>query len=109
MLKKLEENKYDFIFGSRYEKNAYSYDDNIITKIRNFFFTFLGNFFMKLKLTDILFTYILAKTEEIKSLQLSSDDYCLCIEIPFKILVLSIIDLLKFIFPFMASSVNSEI
>ena len=40
---------------------------------------------MKLKLTDILFTYILAKTEEIKSLQLSSDDYCLCIEIPFKI------------------------
>ena len=85
MLKKLEENKYDFIFGSRYEKNAYSYDDNIITKIGNFFFTFLGNFFMKLKLTDILFTYILAKTEEIKSLQLSSDDYCLCIEIPFKI------------------------
>ena len=85
MLKKLEENKYDFIFGSRYEKNAYSHDDNIVTKIGNFFFTFLGNFFMKLKLTDILFTYILAKTNEIKSLNLSSDDYCLCIEIPFKI------------------------
>ena len=40
---------------------------------------------MRLKLTDILFTYILAKTNEIKSLKLSSDDYCLCIEIPFKI------------------------
>ena len=85
MLKKLEENQYDFIFGSRYEKNAYSYDDNIITKIGNFFFTFLGNFFMKLKLTDILFTYVLAKTDKIQSLKLESDDYCLCIEIPFKI------------------------
>ena len=41
----LKEN--NFIFGSRYEKNAYSYDDNFITKIGNFFFTFLGNFLMK--------------------------------------------------------------
>ena len=40
---------------------------------------------MKLKLTDILFTYILAKTDKIQSLKLESDDYCLCIEIPFKI------------------------
>ena len=37
---------------------------------------------MKLRLTDILFTYILAKTDKIKSLNLESDDYCLCIEIP---------------------------
>ncbi len=85
MLKKLEENNYDFIFGSRYEKDAYSYDDNFITKIGNYFFTFLGNFFMKLKITDILFTYILAKTDKMKSLKLESDDYCLCIEIPFKV------------------------
>ena len=46
MLNKLEEKNYDFIFGSRYEKNAYSFDDNFITKIGNFFFTFLGNFFL---------------------------------------------------------------
>tara|TARA_Y100000992_G_C21167181_1_gene444050 strand:- start:164 stop:850 length:687 start_codon:yes stop_codon:yes gene_type:complete len=85
MLNMLEEHKYDFIFGSRYEKNAHSFDDNIITRIGNFFFTFIGNFFMKLKLTDILFTYILAKTEKMKSLKLESDDYCLCIEIPFKV------------------------
>ena len=85
MLKKLEENNYDFIFGSRYEKDAYSYDDNFITKIGNFFFTFLGNFFMKLKITDILFTYILAKTDKMKSLKLESNDYCLGIEIPFKV------------------------
>ena len=40
---------------------------------------------MKLRLTDILFTYILAKTNKIKSLNLKCDDYCLCIEIPFKV------------------------
>ena len=85
MLNKLEEKNYDFIFGSRYEKNAYSFDDNFITKIGNFFFTFLGNFFMRLELTDILFTYILAKTEKLKSLKLECNDYCLCIEIPFKV------------------------
>lgn len=85
MLKKLESNKYDFIFGSRYEKNAYSYDDNFLTKVGNFFFTLIGKLFMKLSLTDILFTYILANTEKLKSLKLESDDYCLCIEIPFKI------------------------
>mgnify|MGYP001204768932 FL=1 len=85
MLNKLEVNNFDFIFGSRYEKNAYSHDDNFITRIGNFFFTFLGNFFMKLNITDILFTYIFSKTEEMKSLNLKCDDYCLCIEIPFKV------------------------
>ncbi len=85
MLDKLKINNNDFIFGSRYEKNAYSYDDNIVTRIGNFFFTFLGNFFMKLNISDILFTYIFAKTEEMKSLKLECNDYCLCIEIPFKV------------------------
>ena len=54
MLKKLEENKYDFIFGSRYEKNAYSYDDNIITKIGNFFFYFSWKFFYEIKINRYL-------------------------------------------------------
>ena len=85
MMNKLKMNDCDFIFGSRYEKNAYSYDDNIITRFGNFFFTFLGNFFMKLKISDILFTYILSKTEKMKSLNLECNDYCLCIEIPFKV------------------------
>ena len=40
---------------------------------------------MRLELTDILFTYILAKTEKLKSLKLECNDYCLCIEIPFKV------------------------
>ena len=36
MLKKINEDNFDFIFGSRYEKNS-SDDDTIITRIGNFF------------------------------------------------------------------------
>ena len=84
MHEKLVYQKLDLIFGSRYEKNAYSYDDDIVTRIGNFGFTLLGNIFMRLKITDLLFTYIFAKTECLKSMKLNSDDYCLCVEIPFK-------------------------
>ena len=40
----------DLVFGSRYEKDANSFDDDFITRIGNFIFTFLGNFLMKLNL-----------------------------------------------------------
>ncbi len=84
MHQKLISKKLDLIFGSRYEKNAYSHDDDILTRIGNFGFTLLGNIFMRLKISDLLFTYIFAKTESLKNMKLSSDDYCLCVEIPFK-------------------------
>ena len=84
MLKKLEDQNLDLIFGSRYEKGAYSFDDDFITRLGNFGFTFLGNFFMKLKISDLLFTYIFAKTVCLKNMKLKCDDYCLCVEIPFK-------------------------
>ena len=45
MMEKLKINNSDFIFGSRYEKNAYSYDDNLLTKIGNFFLLFGENFY----------------------------------------------------------------
>ena len=48
MLKKLEENKYDFIFGSRYEKCLTPHDDNLATKIGNFFL-FSWKFFYEIK------------------------------------------------------------
>ena len=85
MLNKLVNQNIDLIFGSRYEKGAYSYDDNFITRIGNYFFTTLGNLFMKFNISDILFTYIFAKTDCLKNLNLKSKDYCLCIEIPFKV------------------------
>ncbi len=84
MLKKLNNEKLDLVFGSRYEKDAYSYDDDFITRVGNYGFTFLGNFLMKFKISDILFTYIFAKTDIFKQMNLDRDDYSLCIQIPFK-------------------------
>ena len=43
MIKKLEYDKYDFVFASRYLKNGGSDDDNIVTLVGNKFFSFLGN------------------------------------------------------------------
>ena len=39
MLNKIEVNKLDLVFGSRYEKEGGSEDDTIITSIGNYFFT----------------------------------------------------------------------
>lgn len=84
MFEKLISQKLDLVFGSRYEKNGDSYDDDLITRLGNFGFTFLGNFLMKLKISDLLFTYIFGRTDCLKKMELSSDDYCLCVEIPYK-------------------------
>ena len=74
----------DYIFTSRYLKEGKSDDDTTITKIGNFIFSLLGRIFFSLKLSDILFTYILGKTKSFQSLNLSSLDFCLCVEIPIK-------------------------
>ena len=42
------------------------------------------NFFFKLKISDLLFTYILGKTNAFKKLKLRSNDFRLCVEIPIK-------------------------
>ena len=56
----------------------------MITLIGNKIFTFLGNLFFKLKISDILYTYILGKTLSFKKLNLKSNDFRLCVEIPIK-------------------------
>jgi glycosyltransferase involved in cell wall biosynthesis len=75
---------YDFIFGSRYQENSGSDDDNIITSIGNFFFTKIGNIFFKLPITDILYTFVMGKTKMAKSLGLSKQDFSYCVELPIK-------------------------
>ena len=80
----LEQNNADFIFCSRYEKNAGSDDDTFLTYIGNKIFTFLCNFLFKLKITDVLFTYVMGKSKEYKSLNLKSDDFSFCVELPIK-------------------------
>lgn len=84
MLDKIQNQKHQIIFGSRYEKLAGSYDDDFITKIGNYGFTLIGNIFFSLNISDILFTYVVAEKDKMDELKLTSDDYCLCVEIPLK-------------------------
>jgi hypothetical protein len=85
MLKKCR--NIDFVFASRYlnTKNSGSQDDNFITFIGNKFFSFLGRIFFNLSLSDILYTYIIGKTNSFRKLDLKSNDFRLCVEIPLKI------------------------
>jgi len=84
MVEKLEKNKLDFVFGSRYEKNSGSEDDTIITLIGNYIFTFIGKIFFRLNISDILYTFVLGKTKSAKNLNLTQKDFALCVEIPIK-------------------------
>ena len=74
----------DYFFTSRYLREGKSDDDTILTKVGNFIFSTLGKILFSLKLSDILFTFILGKTKSFKSLNLDSNDFCLCVEIPIK-------------------------
>jgi glycosyltransferase involved in cell wall biosynthesis len=76
--------KNKFLLASRYEKGASSDDDTIITYVGNKIFTFLGNILFNLKISDILYTYIIGKTSNFKKLNLKSKDFRLCVEIPIK-------------------------
>ena len=80
----VENEKFDLVFGSRYERNASSEDDTIITLIGNKIFSFLGKFFFSLPITDILYTFVLGDTEKIKKLKLEKEDFSFCVELPIK-------------------------
>ena len=84
-MSKYANKNYDFIFASRYVGTGGSTDDTALTYIGNKIFTFLGNFLFKLKISDILFTYILGNTKKFKELNLINKDFRLCVEIPIKI------------------------
>ena len=77
-------NDLDFVFASRYLKNAGSDDDTFLTVIGNFIFTLIGKIFFSLRLSDILYTFLLGKTSSFKRLDLKSNDFCLCVEMPIK-------------------------
>ena len=84
MLLRLKNNNADLVFASRYEKNCSSEDDTLITKIGNFIFTKIGNIFFRLTISDILYTFVIGKTEKIKKLNLISKDFVFCVELPIK-------------------------
>ena len=78
------ENNLDFVFASRYLKEGGSDDDTFLTKLGNFIFSLIGNVFFSLKLSDILYTFLLGKTKSFENLNLTSNDFCLCVEMPIK-------------------------
>lgn len=85
MLQKIKNNNLDFLFASRYEKpGGGSDDDNFITTIGNFLFTGIGNLFFSLKISDILFTYVMGRSDSFKNLQIISNDFTFCVELPIK-------------------------
>ena len=77
-------NNLDFVFASRYMNGGGSDDDTFLTKVGNFIFSMIGNIFFSLKLSDILYTFLLGKTKSFKKLDLKSKDFCLCVEMPIK-------------------------
>ena len=84
IMKQIEENNSDFVFASRYEKNAGSDDDTIITLVGNYFFSLIGKIFFKLGISDILYTFVVGNTSKAKSLNILSKDFRFCVELPIK-------------------------
>ena len=80
----LNDNSTDFVFGSRYMPGASSEDDTIVTLIGNKLFSFIGNFFFFLGISDILYTYVMGSTQKAKYLDLKSKDFAFCVELPIK-------------------------
>ena len=75
---------FDFIYTTRYENPGGSEDDTIITYIGNKIFTKLGNIFFSLKISDILYTFIMGKTKAFNQLDIISNDFKFCVELPIK-------------------------
>lgn len=75
----------DFIFASRYLKGSSTEDDTYITALGNFIFTLIGKFFFKLPISDILYTFMMGKTEIFKKMYFTSQDFRLCVEMPIKL------------------------
>jgi len=84
MHKSLDTKKLDFVFASRYDANSGSDDDTLLTLIGNYIFTYIGKIFFKLNINDILYTFIIGKTEQAKKLHLNQKDFSFCVELPIK-------------------------
>jgi len=83
MLNKIN-NNFEFVFSTRYKKPGGSDDDTFLTLLGNYFFSSLCKILFRLNISDVLFTYVMGKTNAFKSLELSSDDFTLCVELPIK-------------------------
>ncbi len=82
MYKIIENN--DFVYTTRYTQPGGSEDDTIITLIGNKIFSFLGKILFSLNLNDILYTYLMGRTDSFKKLNITSNDFRFCVELPIK-------------------------
>ena len=83
MLNKIN-NNFEFIFSTRYKKPGGSDDDTFLTLIGNYFFSLLCKILFRLNISDVLFTYVMGRTNAFKSLKLISNDFTFCVELPIK-------------------------
>ena len=60
-------------------------DATIITYIGNKIFSYMGRLLFSLSLSDILYTYVLGKTSKFRELNIKSNDFRFCVELPIKI------------------------
>jgi glycosyltransferase involved in cell wall biosynthesis len=74
----------DFVYTTRYENNGGSEDDTLITYVGNKFFSKLGNILFSLRISDILYTYLIGRTSSFNLLDIKSDDFRFCVELPIK-------------------------
>ena len=84
MYEVLQTKKLDFIFASRYQASSGSEDDTIITLVGNYIFTYIGKIFFRLNISDILYTFVIGKTEQANILDLKQKDFSFCVELPIK-------------------------
>ena len=83
-LEKKLESSADFVFSSRYLKEGGSEDDTILTYMGNFFFTHLCNILFGLRISDVLYTYVMGSTKLFKTLNMKCNDFSFCVELPIK-------------------------
>jgi len=84
MYQLINKNSTDFVFASRYIENAGSEDDTIMTYVGNKVFTLIGNLFFSLKISDILYTFVMGITKKAKTLNLKEKNFGFCVELPIK-------------------------
>jgi glycosyltransferase involved in cell wall biosynthesis len=84
MYSKIKNSSLDLLFASRYKKDSSSEDDTLITLIGNKIFTLIGKILFSLPISDILYTFVIGKTKEVKEINLKQKDFTLCVELPIK-------------------------
>tara|TARA_B100000900_G_scaffold412983_1_gene435910 strand:+ start:3486 stop:4166 length:681 start_codon:yes stop_codon:yes gene_type:complete len=78
-------NDQDAVFCSRYKDGAKSPDDTFIRAIGNKFFTGLVRYRFGCNITDSLFFYPMFRREILNSIELQSNDFTLCLELPVQV------------------------